>query len=458
MDGTRKQLEEEYKLASASLSRAAASFAVCRKKTERRVKHSKHSTIKYIHDVQGDSFGRLFGHLKGAPEQRKVVGVHKLLLSRFESTSPVIPPLSGVSDHCEVRTKDRNLENIIHWCCRAGEAERLVRKIESGGDIQGRNNKGETPLHICAFYNQAKCCEILLDNGVSIDCVDDDGWAPIHWAVHQSNLEITKILIKRKADINLKLPKGGTPLDLASKGDEDGAKMLQLLQQLESVGKFRKVDIHASKWSGVLDLLEANAEAEEREIAEQERANTSQAGPDAVHQDKTRPSMLVRRASQTMLTDARKSKIKSLHMAGAHADTDPHHMSFAGARLEHEASPAPGSPLAPDRRVMSPYGRTFFRTSSGSRARAAQRLEDMRKHMFKQASIADSAIPHRVYSETKVKPLMQGYGPIVYLLKSCLAVTIEEINQQTTAKILANNFGLGKKAGRRASLLGRVPS
>eukprot|EP00961_Rhodomonas_salina_P140712 1893643-Rhodomonas_salina.1 len=72
-----------------------------------------------------------------------------------------------------------------------------------------RNNKGETPLHICAFYNQAKCCEILLDNGVSIDCVDDDGWAPIHWAVHQSNLE----------------------------GDEDGAKMLQLLQQLESVGK-----------------------------------------------------------------------------------------------------------------------------------------------------------------------------------------------------------------------------
>lgn len=91
-------------------------------------------------------------------------------------------------------------------------------------------------------------------------------------------------------------------------------------------------------------------------------------------------------------------------------------------------------------------------------ARRAQRLEDMRKHMFKQASIADSAIPHRVYSETKVKPLMQGYGPIVYLLKSCLAVTIEEINQQTTAKILANNFGLGKKAGRRASLLGRVPS
>lgn len=38
MDGTRKQLEEEYKLASASLSRAAASFAVCRKKTERRVR------------------------------------------------------------------------------------------------------------------------------------------------------------------------------------------------------------------------------------------------------------------------------------------------------------------------------------------------------------------------------------------------------------------------------------
>eukprot|EP00961_Rhodomonas_salina_P140713 1893643-Rhodomonas_salina.2 len=61
------------------------------------------------------------------------------------------------------------------------------------------------------------------------------------------------------------------------------------------------------------------------------------------------PRTAVLRETQCTLfpTPAVTEALRWLHRAGAHADTDPHHMSFAGARLEHEASPAPGSPLAP---------------------------------------------------------------------------------------------------------------
>jgi len=50
--------------------------------------------------------------------------------------------------------------------------------------------------------------EYLAQNGANVNYKDEDGWTPLHWAVQNGHLDIVKILIKYKADVNAKIEKG----------------------------------------------------------------------------------------------------------------------------------------------------------------------------------------------------------------------------------------------------------
>ena len=54
--------------------------------------------------------------------------------------------------------------------------------VNRGADIEGRNNDGETPLHIMARRRRLGCVVMLLSVGANVNAQSSDGSTPLHHA------------------------------------------------------------------------------------------------------------------------------------------------------------------------------------------------------------------------------------------------------------------------------------
>ena len=54
--------------------------------------------------------------------------------------------------------------------------------VNSGADIEARNNDGETPLHIMARRRRLGCAIVLLSRGANVNAQSTDGSTPLHQA------------------------------------------------------------------------------------------------------------------------------------------------------------------------------------------------------------------------------------------------------------------------------------
>ena len=82
--------------------------------------------------------------------------------------------------------------------------------IESGIDIDTKNNNGKTSLTIAVEVgNNENIVKLLLDNGADVEGfidIDDEGgnYTPLFWAViTKGNYEVVKLLIDAGADVNV---------------------------------------------------------------------------------------------------------------------------------------------------------------------------------------------------------------------------------------------------------------
>jgi ankyrin repeat protein len=94
--------------------------------------------------------------------------------------------------------------------------------LDNGADVDSRNIKQETPLHMAAFKGHAEESQLLLRNGATVDARSDSGDTPLHSAATNGCLceRLTKIFLAAGADVNARSHRGQTPLHDAARAGE----------------------------------------------------------------------------------------------------------------------------------------------------------------------------------------------------------------------------------------------
>lgn len=86
---------------------------------------------------------------------------------------------------------------------------------------------GLVPLHNACSYGHYEVTELLVKHGASVNVADLWKFTPLHEAAAKGKYEIVRLLLRHGADATKKNRDGATPLDLVRDGDQDVADLLR---------------------------------------------------------------------------------------------------------------------------------------------------------------------------------------------------------------------------------------
>lgn len=133
--------------------------------------------------------------------------------------------------------------------------------IDTGVDVNSKNEGGLTALHIAATWNDVlkdnamagkfEIAKILIRKGANINGVDNDGYTPLHWAAEQQSLEFVKLLAENGAHIDVKDKYGSTPFHFVVATSWQGAVqvaefLLENGARVDSRDNFGNTPLHKS--------------------------------------------------------------------------------------------------------------------------------------------------------------------------------------------------------------------
>jgi ankyrin repeat protein len=119
------------------------------------------------------------------------------------------------------------LQRTILDAIRAGDIEEVQQLLQTGADINARDNGGCTSLHYALRAGQLEMVKLLVANGANLNARADNGWTPLHHAVSAGQLKMVKLLVANGANLNARDNGGWTPLhDAVSEGKLEVVKLL----------------------------------------------------------------------------------------------------------------------------------------------------------------------------------------------------------------------------------------
>ena len=119
----------------------------------------------------------------------------------------------------------------LHSAAHFGDLEVIQKLIEYDADINPKDEKGWTPLHLASIgrhFKDGSILRLLLKHGADINAWSKYGWTPLHWASHNGALEVVRLLLEHGADIEAKRTHGKTAMqEVAEGGHKEVVKLLQ---------------------------------------------------------------------------------------------------------------------------------------------------------------------------------------------------------------------------------------
>ena len=95
------------------------------------------------------------------------------------------------------------LEPPLIRASRKGDIEKVQALISMGVNLNRKDWRGRTALHIAAQYGNSRVMEELLNVGADIDTVSDDGFSALEYAILEGNVEAVRVLTENEANVEL---------------------------------------------------------------------------------------------------------------------------------------------------------------------------------------------------------------------------------------------------------------
>ena len=108
----------------------------------------------------------------------------------------------------------KKLEKMMLEGIKQNDLKKVAWALNLGLDINTLLD-GFTPLHLAAYGDNMELAKLLIDSGADLEAKNENGETPLHLAAWGDNIEIAKFLIDSGADVNAKTNYGFTPLHRA---------------------------------------------------------------------------------------------------------------------------------------------------------------------------------------------------------------------------------------------------
>ncbi|XP_073269136.1 protein VAPYRIN-like [Primulina huaijiensis] len=107
------------------------------------------------------------------------------------------------------------LADKLCTAARKGELRMILKFLENGASIHGRDQNGWTALHRASFKGRIDVTRMLIEKGIDVNAKDEDGYTALHCAVESGQVDVIELLVKRGADVEAKTNKGVTAVQIA---------------------------------------------------------------------------------------------------------------------------------------------------------------------------------------------------------------------------------------------------
>jgi ankyrin repeat protein len=109
-----------------------------------------------------------------------------------------------------------------------GHTNTIKNPISQRKDINARNIRGQTPLHLASAEGNNNAVQLLLENGAEVDAVaTNSGCTSLHYAASLGHVDLCELLVRYGADTDAQTARLGTPLHLAvSRGHPEVVALL----------------------------------------------------------------------------------------------------------------------------------------------------------------------------------------------------------------------------------------
>ena len=156
----------------------------------------------------------------------------------------------------EVYTKDKFRgmieKNLFYWAKKndINKVKEAITKLKDNNYIDNRNINGDTALIIASRAEKLEIVDLLIKNKANINLKTNNGNTALMIASNSGNLDIVDLLIKNKANINLKNNNNDNALILASRSMTSNTNIVELLINAGS-------ELNIRGYKGATALIEA---------------------------------------------------------------------------------------------------------------------------------------------------------------------------------------------------------